>query len=55
MITSNDHRRFKEELLDGDVLERALEWIRENIEPEDVYGKKPLIDWAEGAGYTRGE
>ena len=29
-----------------DFLERIIEWVAKNLEPEEVFGEKKLEDWA---------
>ena len=36
----------------GWVLEDAIEWIRDNLYPEDVFDREQLDDWAIDSGYT---
>jgi len=32
--------------VDGGALEMAIDWIGKNIDPEEVFGEKALLDWA---------
>jgi len=36
-----------------DVLEMALWWIRNNMEPDEVYAPLELARWAEACGYKQ--
>lgn len=40
---------------DGILLETAIEWIRENLMPADVFSDKELEAWAENAGYVKAQ
>lgn len=48
--TSKQDRNFLDEVVGSAILERAIEWIRKNMEPEDVFGTEVLQEWAENAG-----
>jgi len=37
----------------GGTLVTVVEWINENLAPEDVFTDSQLEDWAEHNGYTR--
>ena len=32
--------------VDSGALESAIDWIGKNIDPEDVFGEKQLLEWA---------
>ncbi len=36
-------------------LDEVLEWVRKNLNPDDVFSNKQLEDWAEGEGYKKEE
>lgn len=39
--------------ISGDnAIERAIEWIGDNMEPQDVFDRDKLDAWARMAGYT---
>ena len=47
MATSSmQDREFIASVISSALLEDAIDWIRENLEPEDVFGDKTLEDWA---------
>jgi hypothetical protein len=48
--TSKQDQNFVDEVIGSSLLEKAIEWIRENMEPEDVFDAKVLQEWAENAG-----
>ena len=39
-------------LISSALLEEAMKWIGDHMEPEDVFSQKQLENWAEGAGYN---
>jgi hypothetical protein len=48
--TSKQDQNFVDEVVGSSLLEKAIQWIRENMEPEDVFDAKVLQEWAENAG-----
>lgn len=36
-----------------DALATAIEWMQENLAPDDVFGKAALAEWAESNGYEK--
>jgi hypothetical protein len=38
---------------DSGLLAKAVEWIRGNLEPEDVFEERELESWAESNGYEK--
>jgi len=53
--TSGQDRDFISSLISSHLLEDAIDWISQNMEPADVFSKKDLEDWAEGEGYVEEE
>lgn len=55
MTTTNQDRDFIKNVLQGNIndalLGDAIDWIRANLEPDDVFPEKPLQSWAENNGY----
>jgi len=52
MPNRNQERNFSELMKDGfemsySVLDQAIEWIRDNLNPEDVFEDSQLQAWAE--------
>lgn len=35
------------------ALEVAIEWMQQNLEPEDIFSEKQLSNWAAAAGYVK--
>lgn len=46
MTTSSQDRAFIESLLPSSLLEQAVEWIKNNMSPEDVFDDNNLQTWA---------
>lgn len=49
MATRKENEYFISDLIPTDLLDQAVAYIRDNVEPEDVYAEQTLFDWA-GAG-----
>lgn len=45
--TYRQDKEFLEELIPETLLEKAIEWIKSNMEPQDVFEEEQLMDWAE--------
>ena len=48
-------REFISALISSSLLEEAIQWITDNMSPEEVYSDLQLKDWAESAGYVLDE
>jgi hypothetical protein len=48
--TTKQDQNFVDEVVGNSLLEKAIQWIKENMEPEDVFDAKVLQEWAENAG-----
>ena len=46
MTTVQQDEAFIKDIIDRYLLEKAIEWIQQNMNPEDVFTKQELIDWA---------
>ena len=47
-------KEFAKDLLDPEsLLESAIKWISDNLEPEDVFSEKKLSEWAGDSGYVK--
>ncbi len=44
---------FWEEMRPSYPLDDAIEWIKNNLSPEDVFSEKDLDQWAEENEYTK--
>jgi len=49
MITLYQEREFMEAI--SPTLDQAIEWIKNNLTPEDVFDEEDLIEWAEDNGF----
>ena len=47
--------RFIEETIPSDLLENMVQWIGDNLAPDDVFPDTVLEEWAEDAGYVVAE
>lgn len=45
--------RFIREAITPDLLENIVDWITDNLSPEDMFSEKQLEEWAEENGFTR--
>lgn len=54
MTSAREDREFLDKMMDflrnDHMLETAIEWIRSNMSPEDVFHERDLESWAEGNG-----
>lgn len=46
-----EKREFVSSVISENLLENAIEWIRENLRPEKVFEEDELKSWAEKNGY----
>jgi len=53
MSTASQDREFLNEVIGTSLLENAIEWIKDNLEPEDVFDEKDLEHWAEMNDYQK--
>ncbi len=53
MKMKTQSREFMEHVMTTDPLEMAIDWISDNLSPEDVFDKKTLDQWAIDSGYTK--
>ena len=53
--TIQQDREFIAAVISTSLLEDAIEWIANNLEPEDVFGDARMKEWAEYAGYVESE
>lgn len=52
MANCRQNATFGEEIFPQYPLDIAIEWIQNNLEPEDVFTEKQLSQWAKDAGYV---
>lgn len=53
MADVQQNQDFSTVLLVQWPLDDAIEWICDNMKPEDVFAERDLIDWAEENGYVK--
>lgn len=53
MISRDQERKFFYTVMPNDAsfLSEALDWIRDNLTPEEVFTEDQLQDWATSNGY----
>lgn len=55
MPSTKDNEKFRDSLFIGkSLLDDALDWIRENMQPDEVFGDNELSEWAEENGFVKG-
>lgn len=53
MATYNENKQFAESVIDTDnLLDNAIDFIKSNLAPDDVFDKAALENWAEDNGYV---
>jgi len=63
MPTNSQDKSFADEMKDlideikmsATTLDRAIEWMADNLSPDDVFSEKQLKHWAESNGYVEKE
>lgn len=63
MPTGNQDKLFAEEMaasvdettvkMSSSSLDNAISWIQDNLEPDDVFTKEQLIEWADNNGFIK--
>lgn len=54
MPSTKDNEKFRDSLFIGkSLLDDALEWIRDNMKPDQVFGDNELGEWANDNGYVK--
>lgn len=46
MTSSQQDKAFLEEVIPTNLLDSAIDWISNNLEPGDVFSKDQLREWA---------
>ena len=58
MITKLENEKFVEMLFQKQegkqILDIVIEWIENELIPEDIFDEAALIEWAEDNGYIKG-
>ena len=50
-FNTRQNQEFSDTIMPIDLLERAIDWIRGNLSPEDVFTVNELEEWADYNGY----
>ena len=50
--TASQDRKFLESVISSRLLEDSIDWIKDNLEPEDVFSKQQLREWATENGFV---
>jgi len=45
-VSFSANKKFKEFIVSDSLLDEAIDWIAENLKPEDVFGESELETWA---------
>lgn len=53
VTTSQQDKNFIYNVIPDDLLEQSIDWIKENLSPEEVFDEKQLEDWAEQNRYKK--
>ena len=51
----NKNESFILEVIPSDLLEAVIDWINDNLTPDEVFDEYELEDWAEDNGFVREE
>ena len=51
MPSYSDDKYFKEAVIPNSLLDDAIDWIRTNLKPEDVFDKKQLEEWTRDSDF----
>lgn len=49
----NERIEFAKEVFSKDALDDAIEWIKANLSPEDVFDRATLVEWAEDNDFVK--
>lgn len=44
--SSSQDRKFISDVIGDQILEKAVDWVSSNLEPEDVFSEEKLTQWA---------
>lgn len=55
--TLQQDQKFIDEVINipDDLLEKSIDWISDNLSPEEVFSEKQLNEWAERNGFVEGD
>lgn len=52
-FSQNRNNEFIDAVVQRDLLDVAVVWIGDNLQPEDVFSRDQLDEWAENEGWYR--
>ena len=52
MTTTKEENQFLQAVIGNGLLETSIQWIQENMYPEDVFTPAQLAAWAEAHDYV---
>jgi len=52
MPSVQQNNNFIQALLPQYPLDEAIDWIQNNLDPDDVFTEQQLRDWAEASGFV---
>lgn len=53
MTSSKQDNNFVEAVISRTLLEDAIDWIKNNMSPGDVFSDSDLADWADSNDYVK--
>lgn len=53
--TTDQDRKFIADVISNTLLEDAIQHIKDNFSPADIFNENELEDWAENNGYIKEE
>lgn len=53
MATYTQEKAFIGAIISSDLLDNAIDWIKSNMSPDDVFDQKVLESWAEENKYVK--
>ena len=51
--STQDNQSFTNNIMERNPLDKAIDWIADNMVPEDVFSQKQLEEWALESGFQR--
>lgn len=55
MTSDRQDKAFVEYLISSALLEDAIDWVKSNMEPEDVFSTQQLSEWAINSDFVKVE
>ncbi len=55
MANYNERKSFIRDIIADDLLDMAIDWIKSNMNPDEVFDESQLEEWAENNDFVRGE